>query len=168
MKSIMTSLFLAVLLSGAMSAHAAVCGDDICQSPETRISCPEDCYCGDGLCQTGESTTSCPSDCYCGNGRCDTGENGSNCEQECCDYNTGCTRTQFDAGQKYCRRFSLNNGGTWGTWSWISISSYNSQYCSQSSQVCVVEANCHNTYSICVHTDTPTGRFEILPTASCP
>jgi hypothetical protein len=172
-KSIVSGLFLAALLGGALSAHATCtpdgcnsCGDGVCQVGEAS-TCPQDC-CGNGVCQAGESTTSCPEYCYCGNGRCDTGENGSSCAKECCDYNTPCTQTQNDAGVNYCRRWSLNNGGLWGGWGWISIASYNSTYCSQQSQVCVVEANCHNTYSICVHTTGATGRFEILPTPSCP
>lgn len=169
MKSILTGLLLVALSSIATSAHALpVCGDGICQTTETNAGCPDDCYCGDGICKTGESTLNCSDDCYCGNRRCDAGENGSTCAQECCDYNTPCTQTQFNEGVNYCRRWSLNNGSTWSGWGWQSIASYNAQYCSQQSQVCVVEANCHNTYSICVHTNTATGRFEILPTSSCP
>jgi hypothetical protein len=168
MKILIGGLFLAALLSGATSAHAQICGNGVCSAGESTASCPDDCYCGDGSCGLGESTTSCPDDCYCGNARCDSGENGSTCGQECCDFNTSCTQTKDNAGVYLCRRWSINNGTTWTGYGWQSMSSYNAQYCSQQSQVCVVQSNCHNTYAICVHPTWGSGRFEILPTASCP
>ncbi len=42
------------------------CGDNLCTSPETTISCPTDCkkpICGDGFCQTPESGMTCELDC---------------------------------------------------------------------------------------------------------
>jgi hypothetical protein len=42
------------------------CGDGICSSPETLVTCPADCkkpVCGDGFCQKPESGVGCPLDC---------------------------------------------------------------------------------------------------------
>ena len=42
------------------------CGDGICTSPETNVTCPGDCkkpVCGDGFCQTPENPNGCPLDC---------------------------------------------------------------------------------------------------------
>jgi hypothetical protein len=163
MKGIVSGLFLAGLLS--CTGAFAVCIEHPDEPP-----CPNPC--GDGVCSAIErSSGSCPEDCpvpVCGDGVCTGGENGSTCGQDCCDYNTDCFQTYLNQGALLCRRWSLNHGATWNNYSWQSISSYNSQYCSSQSQVCVVESNCHNTYAICVHTTGATGRFEILPTPSCP
>ena len=46
------------------------CGDGICQSSETKTTCPQDCKdeskCGDGICQLGETIENCPQDCKAG------------------------------------------------------------------------------------------------------
>jgi hypothetical protein len=166
MKGIVSGLFLAGLLSCTVGAFA------VCIEHPDGPPCPPPC--GDGFCSVAERNSgSCPDDCgdpVCGNGICESlYENGSSCGQDCCDYNTDCYQTKQNQGALLCRRWSLNNGGTWNNYSWQSISSYNAQYCSSSSQVCVVESNCHNTYAICVHTTPATGRFEILPAPSwCP
>src|SRR3954453_12460547 len=163
MKGIIGGLFVAGLLC-CTSAFAVICPDG--------QPCPT---CGNGICSVTERNSgSCPEDCgdpVCGNGICESlYENGmsSSCPQDCCDYNTDCYQTKQNQGALLCRRWSLNNGATWTGYSWQSISIYNAQYCSSSSQVCVVESNCHNTYAICVHTTGATGRFEILPTPYCP
>ncbi|HEX4964331.1 MAG TPA: hypothetical protein VF173_26165 [Thermoanaerobaculia bacterium] len=166
MKGIVSRLFLAALLCCTMRTSA------ICTHTQDGDICPPGC--GDGVCSVAERNSgSCPDDCgdpVCGDGICQgaAGENGSTCGQDCCDYNTDCYQTYLNQGNLLCRRWSTNNGATWNNYSWQSIGSYNAQYCNYSSQVCVVESNCHNTYAICVHITPPTGRFEILPTASCP
>jgi hypothetical protein len=62
-----------------------VCGDGVCQSPETHASCPADCaLCGDGVCQSPETHANCPADCaLCGDGVCQSPENGQTCPQDC-------------------------------------------------------------------------------------
>jgi hypothetical protein len=62
-----------------------VCGDGLCQYPETNCSCPQDCgagcppppRCGDGVCNGTESHLSCPGDCPAGT--CSGGK------IDCCD-----------------------------------------------------------------------------------
>jgi hypothetical protein len=62
-----------------------VCGDGLCQYPESCSSCAADCgqcktppppKCGDGICNGTESSKTCPSDC--GYGDCPTGKD------DCC------------------------------------------------------------------------------------
>ena len=64
----------------------AQCGDNICQTPETKTSCPADCgiapVCGDGNCDAGETegaTYECPADCEGGNTCSDIGTNMNSC-----------------------------------------------------------------------------------------
>jgi hypothetical protein len=65
-----------------------VCGDDLCQAPETPQTCPADCggpVCGNGSCEQGEGTTTCPSDCgsACGDGVCNGAERTTTCPSDC-------------------------------------------------------------------------------------
>jgi hypothetical protein len=48
------------------------CGDGLCENPENKNNCPQDCEegttsgagkCGDGLCESPETQTNCPADC---------------------------------------------------------------------------------------------------------
>jgi hypothetical protein len=53
--------------TGSFCFVPPVCGDHICQPPETPQSCPQDCggggLCGDGICEANESPATCPQDC---------------------------------------------------------------------------------------------------------
>ncbi|ATB41267.1 hypothetical protein CYFUS_006732 [Cystobacter fuscus] len=40
------------------------CGDGLCTTDESELTCPRDCYCGDGQC-VGETVDTCPKDCGC-------------------------------------------------------------------------------------------------------
>ena len=65
------------------------CGDNVCDSSETKESCPDDCptstRCGDAQCSAGETRANCPSDCIasCGNRVCDNGETSTTCTLDC-------------------------------------------------------------------------------------
>lgn len=44
-----------------------VCGNGICEAPETIATCPADCVasvCGNGVCESDESFFTCPADCH--------------------------------------------------------------------------------------------------------
>jgi hypothetical protein len=71
---------------------ASTCGDDVCASFETCVSCPIDCgdcgpACGDGTCDATEDCTSCPDDCgacgVCGDGTCSPDETCMSCYEDC-------------------------------------------------------------------------------------
>jgi hypothetical protein len=68
----------------ATDAPPTVCGDGVCQSPETAATCAADCsLCGNGVCNSGEQAT-CPTDCaVCGNGVCESSESNANCANDC-------------------------------------------------------------------------------------
>ncbi len=68
------------------------CGNGICDSDETIVSCPDDCVkkatsCGNGTCDIDESITTCPEDCHlipvCGNDICEPGEFITTCPKDC-------------------------------------------------------------------------------------
>ena len=73
------------------STTSDTCGNGICESNETSVSCPSDCTivsgCGNGVCDAGETSQTCPSDCAvastCGNGVCDEGETYATCSLDC-------------------------------------------------------------------------------------
>lgn len=77
--------------SGTPFAPGPVCGDGLCQAPETNGTCPADCpaapVCGDGLCQAPEDNASCPADCppapVCGDGICEAPEDNASCSADC-------------------------------------------------------------------------------------
>ncbi len=64
-----------------------VCGDDLCEPPETIETCEHDCaICGDGVCSIHESWAECASDCpRCPDGFCDpeAGEDAESCPGDC-------------------------------------------------------------------------------------
>ncbi len=65
------------------------CGNNICDSGETPVTCAEDCdsgTCGNNLCELTEDSSSCPEDCsenHCGNGTCGDKENVYTCPGDC-------------------------------------------------------------------------------------
>jgi formylglycine-generating enzyme required for sulfatase activity len=62
------------------------CGDTLCSGAEDALSCPIDCpqSCGDGICTGSESTVTCWPDCgSCGDGVCDPSENQTSCAADC-------------------------------------------------------------------------------------
>ena len=92
------------------SPIASVCGDGICETSETEVSCPADCersssggggggsgsppaqsVCGDGSCSSDETEVSCPADCVtnpvippvCGDGSCSSDETEVSCPADC-------------------------------------------------------------------------------------
>jgi len=61
------------------------CGDGLCDTTETFVSCPADCTCGNGVCEGNEQWWTCPSDCTeCGNEICEAGEDEDSCPIDCC------------------------------------------------------------------------------------
>ncbi|MFC1510613.1 LamG-like jellyroll fold domain-containing protein [Candidatus Omnitrophota bacterium] len=89
-----------------------VCGDGVCNSNETDITCAEDCVvvkCGDGVCSEDENCSSCSADCgsCCGDGFCSEDEDFFSCPQDCaicgdnvCQENEGesCSTCADDCG----------------------------------------------------------------------
>jgi hypothetical protein len=69
------------------AAGGSVCGDAVCESPESAITCPGDCptVCGDGLCSGDEDPLVCAADCpsVCGDGLCSGAENVIHCAPDC-------------------------------------------------------------------------------------
>ncbi len=70
--------------------QGAVCGDGVCESPETCGSCAADCgdCCGNGVCEAAESCCTCAGDCGpcgldCGDGCCGSGETCFSCTADC-------------------------------------------------------------------------------------
>lgn len=63
------------------------CGDLICTSPESPLTCPGDCpaSCGDGLCTGNENAESCSADCpqVCGDSLCTGSETPTSCLADC-------------------------------------------------------------------------------------
>lgn len=61
---------------------ASVCGNNVCDTGETFITCGQDCMpisiCGNQLCESSEDSANCPVDCgstvTCGDNVCDEGE----------------------------------------------------------------------------------------------
>ena len=77
---------------GGPGPKGPVCGDNVCEDPETEVSCPKDCQkqqevCViDGRCDTTfkENSQNCPADCTCGDNVCDSAERASgSCEADC-------------------------------------------------------------------------------------
>jgi hypothetical protein len=61
----------------AVDGGTAICGDAVCEDPETCSSCQTDCgpcepVCGDGVCDPTEDCNTCPDDC----GVCETCDDG--------------------------------------------------------------------------------------------
>ncbi len=84
-----------------------VCGNGACESGESMMNCPQDCYskvvCGNGACEAGETPMNCAVDCggqqaACGNGACEPGENAYNCPSDCKTLPT-CGNGQCDSGE---------------------------------------------------------------------
>ena len=85
-------LVVATWIATPVDAAKPVCGDGICNGPETAASCPGDCainppVCGDGVCDGTEDCSSCSDDCgVCppsggcnNNGICNVGEDCTSC-----------------------------------------------------------------------------------------
>jgi len=113
-------------------AGGPVCGDFVCESPETSSSCPADCssgpVCGDLVCQSPETSSSCPTDCdtgpVCGDFVCESPETSTSCPTDCgtvgdsCYGNCGgsastcyCDTTCVDYGD-CCPDYQQECGGT--------------------------------------------------------
>lgn len=87
-------LFLAVVVSAQLygTARPAGCGNGICDSLESTLSCPVDCtrstaFCGDYVCSNEENKTNCPEDCgafeVCGDTACIGKEDSFSCPLDC-------------------------------------------------------------------------------------
>ncbi len=98
---------------GACVVPDPVCGDELCEAPETPEDCPEDCtesgpVCGDELCTPPENPDTCPDDCppgpICGDGECVPPETLATCPDDCEDHvePTGCTEDADCEGDPPC------------------------------------------------------------------
>lgn len=102
---ILLSLIVLVLLAALLISEYTqprppvkpYCGNNICETGENEVNCPQDCKvitCGDGKCESGETTYNCPADCcpaiappYCPNGTLisqGTGANNCPLPPTCC------------------------------------------------------------------------------------
>jgi hypothetical protein len=96
--------------AGSLKIPAAAggwCGNDACDSGETKDNCPLDCgfagpYCGDKKCDLGETAWSCAPDCasasFCGDGDCSGGESGQTCPVDCAQM-TVCGNGKCESGE---------------------------------------------------------------------
>jgi len=76
-----------LLINPDADSTAAGCGNALCETGETPLSCPQDCpsVCGDGFCSGSEDAESCPADCpeVCGDGLCTSSEGTAICPEDC-------------------------------------------------------------------------------------
>lgn len=100
------------------TATPTTCGNGICGSGESCLTCPSDCgsCCGNGSCGAGETCTNCAADCgscppTCGNGSCGSGESCDNCPSDCgvC-VNPTSTPGPTSAPTPFCGNGSCNSG----------------------------------------------------------
>ena len=83
--------FAATLQIGCAEDATAECGNGVCESGETNLTCPGDCpaavnNCGNSRCDVGENPTTCATDCpvdICGNHACEATENVTSCPGDC-------------------------------------------------------------------------------------
>ncbi|MFH1710957.1 MAG: hypothetical protein ABH840_01470 [Nanoarchaeota archaeon] len=81
--------------TGGTGGTGSVCGNAVCESDETSVSCPADCtsgggsVCGNAVCESDETPITCPLDCTsgggaeCGNNICEDTENQFQCPADC-------------------------------------------------------------------------------------
>lgn len=120
----------------ACPADCALCGNLICETGETRSSCPVDCElnCGNSVCEEiiGETRENCDIDCGCGNGICDSfeGEDFVSCIVDChcgdnsiqfgtpyfevCDCGIDGFCTALELNNQTCESQGFSTGGTLG------------------------------------------------------
>lgn len=89
----------------------SICGDGVCDGPETPDNCVADCGrvkppCGNGVCDPDEDDLTCPEDCpgtqpYCGDGLCDETETPMDCPEDCTNTGPVCGNKVCEQGEPY-------------------------------------------------------------------
>ena len=134
------ALLATVCLLGCTSgSRSAVCGNGVCEEPESALQCDRDCgagrVCGNGLCETGETAATCETDCFgfvaiCGNGICEGTETATTCAADCVLKSAKCGNGACETGETFesCASDCSDPLNVTGAWTLTIETEYNYYY----------------------------------------